>query len=380
MRAAIKNNPGKGNNDIIHLPVAPHVTARTRFASIVPEKIPFMMPHEAMALLDSVMETRGDSITMVAITGPGDPFAVPDTTLKTISLVKQNFPDLVVGLKTLGIGGERFAADFVSAGAEYFEVQVDAVKADILEKLYAWIRPGLKTLKISDAVKILLQEQRNSVPAMKYAGAGVSIVTTVYPGYNDDHVKKISEKMMELGADSISIFPYEPGPDAEVSLPAPNEEMLIRVETESGKYLPVVKSRLCCAKNTSTAHGGGIKKQLPRPVGKKVNVAVVSSSGMDVDLHLGQADNILIYGPREDGLACLLETRKAPQSGSGGKRWEAFAEVIDDCFVVLAASAGESPRKILSGYGISVILTDENIEGSVDVLYGGGKKGKKKTG
>ncbi len=47
-----------------------------------------------------------------------------------------------------------------------------------------------------------------------------------------------------------------------------------------------------------------------------------------------------------------------------------------DCFALLAASAGQRPREVLGGRGIRVILTEENIEGSVDVLYGGGKKQK----
>ena len=105
-------------------------------------------------------------------------------------------------------------------------------------------------------------------------------------------------------------------------------------------------------------------------------MAVVSSGGMDVDLHLGQAKTLLIYGPREDGLTCLLETRQAPPAGSGEDRWDQLAATLHDCFALLAASAGERPRAVLAGHGIRVLLTEDNIEGSVDVLYGGGKKKK----
>ena len=105
-------------------------------------------------------------------------------------------------------------------------------------------------------------------------------------------------------------------------------------------------------------------------------MAVVSATGMDVDLHLGQARKLLIYGPREDGLACLLETRQAPDPGSGVSRWEHLADVLHDCFALLAVSAGQRPREVLGSRGIRVILTEENIEGTVDLLYGGGKKHK----
>ncbi len=117
---------------------------------------------------------------------------------------------------------------------------------------------------------------------------------------------------------------------------------------------------------------------LPKPTKERPNVAVASSNGIEVDLHLGQAIKFIIYGPRGDGLACLLEVRDAPEPGQGGARWAELAKVLPDCFVLLAASAGETPRRALAEAGIKVLITEENIEGTVDVLYGGGKKKKKK--
>jgi len=98
---------------------------------------------------------------------------------------------------------------------------------------------------------------------------------------------------------------------------------------------------------------------------------------MEIDLHLGQAYQVLIYGPREDGLACLLTTRPVPEPGSGSSRWKELATTLSDCFAVLAASAGESPRRILGSLGITVLITDGDIEGSVETLLGGKSKCKK---
>jgi len=372
-----KNNSlPMSTSEIIHLPVAPQVTARTRFASSVPRRLHFMMPHDAVAMLRTSIEEQGENVSMVAITGPGDPLAVPDTTIQTIELVKKSYPDMQIGLKTRGFGGDKFAGDLARAGVTYIELLVDAVKAPILEKLYAWIRPGLKTLKISDAVELLMREQRNAVPAFKYENMGVSIVTTLYPGYNIDHVKKISEVMMELGADSISLVPYVAELQAEVVLQEPGCQVVEKAYRAVSRYLPVVQPLLSAPvenKNESIA-----VNQLPRPTLDRKNVAVVSSNGIEVDLHLGHAVKILIYGPREDGLPCLLEMRDAPEPGSGPKRWKELADLLSDCFIILAASAGKTPKTILSENGISVLITEETIEGCVDVLFGGGKKQKKR--
>jgi nitrogen fixation protein NifB len=120
-----------------------------------------------------------------------------------------------------------------------------------------------------------------------------------------------------------------------------------------------------------------MKSGLPKPTPDRPNVAIVSSNGMDIDLHLGAAIRVLIYGPRQDGLTCLLEIRPAPEPGGGDNRWKNLAATLHDCFAILAASAGESPKKFLAASGIKVLVIEDTIEGTVDVLYGGGRKKKK---
>lgn len=334
-----------------------------------------MVP-EAMELLDKVMQERGESITMVAITGPGDPLATPDITLETVRMVRARYPAVKIGLKTIGFGSERLAGDLARAGVNYVEMQVDGIKTDILEKIYAWIRPGLRTLKVGEAVDLLIREQRNGVPALRFHNIEVTILTTLYPGLNIDNVPKIGASMMVLGAGGMGLIPYTPEPGAEVDMESPAPEAVQMITEKVRTSLPIVEP--LPLDQTGGAAGSITLQapQLPRPTGERPNVAVVSSNGIEIDLHLGQAIRLLIYGPREDGLPCLLETRDAPEPRTA-ERWVELAAVLHDCFVILAASAGETPRRILAKVGIKVLITEDNIEGTVDALYGGGKKGKK---
>jgi len=363
---------------VIHLPVAPQIVARTRFSPPPPARNMSVMLPEAMEYLDKVIKAKGDVVSMVAITGPGDPLATPDITINSIQRIRKDYPHLKIGLKTLGIGSDKLAGVLAQAGLDYVEIQVDGVRTEIIEKIYAWIRPGLKTLKISDAVTLLLKEQRNGIPALKFHNITVSILTTLYPGYNIDHVAKIAVEMMELGTDSISLIPYKPEPGVEVDLESPGAEVIQESVKRTGKHLPVVEPLLlqsteCCG----TGRIPGVPLY-PQPTKKRPNVAVVSSNGIEIDLHLGQAIRFVIYGPRiEDGLACLLETRDAPEPGKAINRWQDVAETLKDCFLLLVASAGETPRRVLAKAGLKVSISEDNIEGIVDVLYGGGKKCKK---
>lgn len=366
-----ENEPWTAQTEILHLPVAPQVTAMTRFSSLMPSKVSFMMPNEAVEFLDRAYTHKKGRIDMVAISGPGDPLAVPDTTLETLRLVKKRYPDMKLGLKSLGIGAEKFGEELTAVGVGYFEMTVNAVKEELLEKIYAWIRPGLKTLKIAEAVKLLISEQKNGVSALKYHGMSVTISTTFYPGINSKHVGRISRTMMELGADAMAVIPYEPEPGSEVIYELPAVNQIDKAKKTAAKYLPIVEPKLTGKCSCMPIETSPIEDLcLPVPTPEKQNVAVVSSNGVEIDLHLGKADKVLIYGPREDGLPCLLGARTAPSSGGGAARWMDLAMVIDDCFALLTAQAGETPRQILSDHNIPVLITDDPIEGVVDVLFG----------
>lgn len=363
---------------VVHLPIAPQTVARTRFSPLSPERAQCLVLPEALDLLDGIIAEHQEKVGMVAITGPGDPLASPEITIEAIRNIRDRYPKIKIGLKTLGIGSDKLAGEMARAGADYVEMIVNGVRPEILEKLYAWIRPGQKTLKISEAVKFLLKEQKNGVPALKFHNFSVSILTTLYPGYNLDHVSRISADMMELGADGIAVIPYSPEPGSEVNLDSPNCEQTNLAREQAGKYLSIYHPLLVHDADNGQESAIDTTSTLPKPTEDRPRVAVASSNGIEVDLHLGQAIRFLIYGTRDDGLACLLESREAPEPGSGKNRWLELADVLDDCFAILVASAGETPKRVLSQQGIRVIVQEDNIEGMVDVLYGGGKKKKKK--
>lgn len=360
---------------VFELPVAPQVTARTRFSSALPRRLPFLLPAEAMRVLETELARR-PHLEMVGISGPGDPLAVPDTLFSVLGSVRRRSPRLRLGLRTLGFGSARFAAQLAKAGVDYVELVCNGVKAEILEKLYAWIRPGLKTLPLADAVQLLIREQKNGVAALRYQGISVQVVTMLYPGCNVDHVRSIAERMREYGANALSLLPFAPEPGAEVVLPPLSEGELSQTIRVAGDVLPLRKPLLLGIDPVCRAEDRD-KTNLPRPDQARPHVAVTSSDGVEVDLHLGAAEQVLVYGPREDGLVCLLEVRPAPKAGSGQQRWQELATALHDCCALLTLRAGEAPQSLLADRGIRIVQTSGQIAPLIDTLYGGGK-GKKK--
>lgn len=363
----------------VNLPVAPRANNRIRFAS-TKESTPAMIPSQALTWLDELL-AKGDRIDGVNLVGPGDPLADLGPTIDTLRLVREKYPAMALGVTTLGLGGEQAVERLVKAGVSHVTLLVDGVDLEVVKRLYAWIRPGTRTVPLLAAAELLLDEQAKATTAFQRAGCAVQVRTTIYPGYNDAHAEEIAGAMAALEVKSMALVPFDPAAEGEEMLERPSRELMTRICDQVSKYLTIVAVPEKIQADR-TADGSGesccsAASMLPKPSADRPHVALVSSNGMEVDLHLGHAITALIYGPREDGLVCLLGTRTLPEPGAGASRWEILAETLKDCFVLLAAGAGESPRKVLSSHGISVLITDDNIEGTVEVLYGSGRKVKK---
>lgn len=362
----------------LHLPAAPKRMHRMQFEG---ESAPVRaVPLEgAVAWLKENSEL-GVEVEEIHLDGPGDPLAEPELTLELLHGIEHLYPKAARRITTLGLQGKDYAKKLAKAGVTHATLLVDAIEPTIAQKIYAWIRPGTKTIPLTEAATLLIAEQAAAVKALHEAGIAVTMQTTIYRSYNDDHALRIAEKMAGLGAQSILLVPFRCAEDTGHTAVQPDQELMVTLLKEVSHFIPAAAiaekkesglGRDCPAAGNQCQSAPSL---LPKPSKERPNVAVVSSNGMEIDLHLGQAFQLLIYGPREDGLTCLLGTRPAPEPGSGGSRWEDLARLLPDCFALLAASAGASPRTLLSQHGITVLITEDAIEGTVDQLFGGGKK------
>jgi len=364
----------------ISLPVAPRAFARSRFA---PDARPAqaMTPGDALNWLEAEI-ARGCVPESVNISGPGDPLAAPGAMLDTLRLAHARLPEADMRITSLGMGIKDLAKELADAGLSSAELLCDAVDPELYAKLYAWIRPGVKNVPLAEAARTLAEEQALAVAALAEAGVAVTVATTVFPGLNGDHIAAVAEKMAELGAGNMILRPFRPEPGLETDVPAaPSAASMATLAGLAGKYLPVSVDFADgdAAKGRKVAAGPTPLQAMPKPSKERPYAAVCSLGGFDVDQHLGHAHQYLIYGEK-DGLVSLLEVRPAPEPGSGTARWEEGAATLSDCFALAAQSAGESPRKIFGRHGIRVLVTDGNVEGVVDALFGGGKGGKGRSG
>ncbi len=362
----------------ITLPVAPNATARCRFSG--EEKLPQAVPlYGALTWVD-VLEARGTTIAGLDLNGPGDPLASLAMTVEILALLREKHPKFAFGITTLGLGLAESVEQLAKHGVSKVTLLVDAVSPETVKKLYAWIRPGKRNMPMAQAAVTLIEEQSKAIAACRSTGISVAVQTTVYTGVNEGELADIARLVSGLGAGSMTLLPGKGWLKEGEKLPQPTPELMARLSESVARHIPIVEPLEGESFGKNTSKECCKTMALPTATAARPNVAALSSNGMDIDLHLGQAIKALIYGPREDGLACLLEARDLPEPGGGESRWQQVAEVLDDCFVLLAESAGQKPRDILSQRGLPIVLIDDNVEGTVDVLYSGGKKGKCKKG
>lgn len=361
-------------NESIVLPVAPQANHRIRFSSY--EKTsPALTPEEAVGWTGNLLKD-GKRISDVEIKGPGDPLATPKLTFRTLELLSGRYPEIKACVSTIGLGADKCADRLAALGVSHVTVEMQATDPEILKKIYAWVRPGRKTIPLSMVTAMLVESQEIAVRTLVQSGVRVNIRTTVFQGINDSHMAELAAAASAYGADSMELVPSVSKDETEGGDSAScSAETLDSACRQASQHLAVFKRVANDIMPSSMQTGCEQSAPIPKASPSRPNVAVASSNGMDIDLHMGQAHRMLIYGPREDGLTCFLETRPVPRAGTGKDRWSALAsQCLHDCYCVLVANAGEAPRKVLGTHGIKVIISSENIQGMVDVLYHGNRK------
>ncbi|MFW5837952.1 MAG: NifB/NifX family molybdenum-iron cluster-binding protein, partial [Desulfovibrionaceae bacterium] len=109
---------------------------------------------------------------------------------------------------------------------------------------------------------------------------------------------------------------------------------------------------------------------VPAPGDSRPCVAVATSDGLEVNLHLGQARTLLVYEMRGRD-AGMVEPRQAPPPGGAEDRWKALAGVLSDCRAVLASGAGENPKRMLAAEGVRVIRAAGDVRAAATAALSG---------
>jgi len=380
----------------VHLPVAPRCNIQCNFCNrkfdCVNESRPgvssgILSPFQAMAYLDRVM-ARKKNISVVGIAGPGDPFANPQETLTTLELVSKKYPEMLLCLATNGLNLPDYLDDVARFKVSHVSITINAVDTAISEKIYAWVRFGKKSLSPKKGAQLLLEKQLASVAGLKERGIVVKVNTIVLPGINDHHVVEIARQMAELDVDLLNCMPYYPNEGSNFShLAEPAKDQIAKLQAAAKVHIPqmmhckrcradavgmldeptdmvLMDSLVECASLEQPCEIESVSPSTSDAAAPYV--AVATREGVLVNQHLGEAARVSIYDISGEQ-PVLLEQRRLPPSGGMELRWQAVADILGDCHLILVSGIGEAPKRVLTQRGFEILLVDGLIH---DIIHG----------
>jgi nitrogen fixation protein NifB len=385
------NSDARHTTGRIHLPVAPKCNIQCNYCDrkfdCMNESRPgvtsaVLEPRQALAYLGKVLE-RVPQLKVVGIAGPGDPFATPEETLQTLSLVREQYPDMLLCVASNGLNVAPYAQELAKLQVSHVTITVNTVDPVIGAKIYAWVRDRKTIYRGEAASRVLLERQLEAIKALKAAGVVMKINTILVPGINDDHVEVVAEEMRALGADimnCIPLFPVANTPFAELDEMPPVAVEQIR--TKVGALLPQMEHCTRCRADAVGLLGADQSSELVTLMHDAANdlderraerpyVAVASMEGILINQHLGEAEQIWVF--EWDGVQPkLVAMRDAPEPGGGNQRWRELAGSISDCHTILVSGIGRAPRWVLEQAGLRVIEAAGLIGHAMESLHRSG--------
>ena len=375
----------------VHLPIAPDCNIKCNYCNrrndCINESRPgvssaILTPSQAVDYLEKIV-AEVPNLSVVGVAGPGDPFAKPELTIKTLNLVREKFPHLLLCLASNGLNVLPYVEDLKQLNLSHMSITINAVDPAIGEKIYSWIRDGKVIYRGRQAAEILLERQLATVKALKEAGIIVKVNTVTIPGINDHHVLEVSKKMAELGVDiqnCMVIYPNQGTPFENIKEPSPEEIGAIRKEAE--KHLPQMRHCTRCRADAVGLLGKDLSPERTNELMRQATtagpsldgrpyVAVATLEGMLVNQHLGEAYKFQIWG-KGNGNYVLVEEREAPETGGGTERWNEMVRIFKDCRAVLVSGIGGNPREVLEENGIVPIEMNGFIAEGLKTVYEGG--------
>ena len=127
----------------MHLPVAPNCNIQCNYCNrkfdCCNESRPgvtseVLSPEEAMEKI-AVVKERIPNLSVIAIAGPGDPLA-NESTLRTIRLVKEGYPEMSLCISTNGLRLPEYVDELYSSGVRFVTVTMNGVDPEITKEVY----------------------------------------------------------------------------------------------------------------------------------------------------------------------------------------------------------------------------------------------------
>ena len=378
----------------MHLPVAPKCNIQCNYCNrkydCSNESRPgvtseVLSPSEASEKVSAVLE-KIPELKVVAIAGPGDPLANPET-FETIAMVHERYPDLTLCLSTNGLALPENCERLYALGVRFVTVTLNSIDPDISSRIYSRIVWKGKRYDGREGSGILLENQLAGIERCIGLGMLVKINIVLIPGINDLHIPDIVSKAEEMGVYIVNILPMIPVEGTvfeNMRAPTPEERKRI-TDTCSGNVRMMRHCRQCRAdaiglldndrskefvRGTSCGSGCGPVYVTERKGDGSIKIAV-ASDGERVNRGFGNASKFVTYtynGKFERDNDIHIEKGESVYGSTHDGHIKNILEKLSGCDIIIVKEIGPRPMSELSASGKKVIVTNGTVKEALDSL------------
>ena len=371
----------------MHLPVAPNCNIQCNYCNrkfdCCNESRPgvtseVLSPEEAMEKI-AVVKERIPNLSVIAIAGPGDPLA-NESTLRTIRLVKEGYPEMSLCISTNGLRLPEYVDELYSSGVRFVTVTMNGVDPEITKEVYDSVIWNGKRYEGREAAEILLENQLKGIDLCVKKGMIVKINIVLIPGINDDHIPEVVKKVKAMGVYIVNILPLIPVEGTMFShIEAPTSEERKRLLDLCSSDIRMMRHCRQCRADAIGLLGEDRSNEFIRTnpcgsgCGPSSNIissdnivsnrmAIASESGITVDSGFGNTKRFLIY---EDGKVVdevHIDTNCNTYGRPHSEHLKDIISKLKDCDTVIVKEIGPAPSRMLESEGKKVIISDERIE------------------
>jgi len=189
-----------------------------------------------IAVERAVMEIRKDSrIKIVAISGPGEPLANPET-FETIEMIRKYRKDIHLCLSTNGTLLVDNIQWLVKMGFKTLTVSMSTINPETASLIYEWAKLGETTLTGGQMGSKIIEEQIRGISRAAHAGIFVKVNSILIPTINDHDIIPLAKTIAEAGASLQNIIPLVPNGRL-TSVSPPQKEELERLRNQAATYI-----------------------------------------------------------------------------------------------------------------------------------------------
>lgn len=337
----------------------------------------------------SQIKRKYSHINSIKIIGPRHPFASPEVTLRTLELVRSQFPDMQLIVVSNGLNLLPYIYRLVQIKVDQVNLVVNAIDPKINSMFIEWARYGQHTYYGEDAAKLLIDNQLSAIARLKSHGITINVSSILVESINDNHIEDLSNKLKRLNVNRHVIIPMKKISlvinhlntdnfkkvelqllDRSYQQKKPDYRSVIRNTNQILKTIIMTVQQMPKADDDFPVDSNK-SQQADKLFNQPPLFAVISRDGLMVDQDLSDAERVLVFN-KEGSETRLIAERPFPKNDlKTDQTWLEVVNLVKDCSVLFVKGVDLKSKKKFIENGIKVIETQGTINNNIEAILSG---------